>query len=352
MNHQSNIRIVTYNILSSHLAPTSLYTACKPENLDQSVRLIKVKEKLKVEIAQSSIICLQEISILWAGQLHTFFANNGYYLITGLYGPKKTGYMGVGIAIPIKKYEICDVDITCIADTKQLPQKSEQSISLFNSFVNKVKTMIINIAVYLKLYDLPMNVNYLWETALGRPNQMVCTRLMDLKSSKEFVLGTYHFPCIFELPAVMVIQAALSAQHIHRYAKGLPYVYVGDFNIKPYDLAYQLITEGSISSTEENYPISLPNDSWTPHLERPLRSAYRVRLGREPDFTNYVKVRDDPIFMETLDYLFYSSDSGIEVTSVLSLPSRERMMMMGSSSGPLPNAQEPSDHLLLAADFQ
>ena len=30
----------------------------------------------------------------------------------------------------------------------------------------------------------------------------------------------------------MMIHCALSAQHIHKYAKGSPYVYCGDFNIK------------------------------------------------------------------------------------------------------------------------
>ena len=47
---------------------------------------------------------------------------------------------------------------------------------------------------------------------------------------------------------VMVTHCALSAQHIQRYAKEDPYVYVGDFNIKPDSSMYKLLTEGEIDS--------------------------------------------------------------------------------------------------------
>lgn len=46
----------------------------------------------------------------------------------------------------------------------------------------------------------------------------------------------------------MVTHCALSAQHIQRYAKEDPYVYVGDFNIKPDSSMYKLLTEGEIDS--------------------------------------------------------------------------------------------------------
>jgi hypothetical protein len=51
--------------------------------------------------------------------------------------------------------------------------------------------------------------------------------------SKPFVVGTYHMPCMFKVPSVMMIHCALSAQHIHKYASSDPYLLVGDFNIKP-----------------------------------------------------------------------------------------------------------------------
>jgi 2',5'-phosphodiesterase len=102
----------------------------------------------------------------------------------------------------------------------------------------------------------------------------------------------------------------------------------------------------------------MEGDDWIPDLATPLKSAYFTKYGKEPDFTNYAKVKEDPIFIDTLDYLFYSSSSSssssvekeggggsIEVKDVLALPNRETV------PGPLPNDEEPSDHLLMAADF-
>ena len=42
-----------------------------------------------------------------------------------------------------------------------------------------------------------------WEVALQRANQMLCVRLKE-QSGKSFVVGTYHMPCMFDFPAVMV----------------------------------------------------------------------------------------------------------------------------------------------------
>jgi endonuclease/exonuclease/phosphatase family metal-dependent hydrolase len=63
-------------------------------------------------------------------------------------------------------------------------------------------------------------------------------------------------PCMFDLTAVMVAHCALSAQHIHRYSNGLPYFFVGDFNIKPGTPEYKLLTEGKIDPSVRDSTIS------------------------------------------------------------------------------------------------
>lgn len=93
------LRIVSYNVLSSHLASPSYFTTLNPDHLDSSNRLKVVLEKLESEIptpgcSGTTIFALQEVSYDWAGELHTFFANRGYHLVTGLYGGKHSGYMG------------------------------------------------------------------------------------------------------------------------------------------------------------------------------------------------------------------------------------------------------------------
>lgn len=94
-----------------------------------------------------------------------------------------------------------------------------------------------------------------------------------------------------------------------------------------------------------NQPPAVPGDNWTTTLPTAFASAYATKLGAEPDFTNYAKVQQQPEFIDTLDYIFYSPKEGIEVESVRPLPHRSEVQ------GPLPNQDEPSDHILLSATF-
>jgi mRNA deadenylase 3'-5' endonuclease subunit Ccr4 len=112
MSGPLNVRVASYNVLSSHLAQPDHFSTLNPDHLKASHRLPVVLRKLDDEIQRQSIICLQEISYDWAGSLHTHFANQGYHLVTGLYGNKPNGYMGVGIAFPTSGWNVLDVDIS------------------------------------------------------------------------------------------------------------------------------------------------------------------------------------------------------------------------------------------------
>jgi mRNA deadenylase 3'-5' endonuclease subunit Ccr4 len=96
----TKLRVISYNLLSSHLSSPSYYTTINPDYLDASNRLKVILNKLDTEIKKGghddrpTIIALQEVSYDWAGALHTFFANRGYHLTTGLYGQRFNGYMG------------------------------------------------------------------------------------------------------------------------------------------------------------------------------------------------------------------------------------------------------------------
>lgn len=43
----------------------------------------------------------------------------------------------------------------------------------------------------------------------------VSLRLRERGSGAVLSVSTYHMPCMFELPRVMTIHAALAAQHAH-----------------------------------------------------------------------------------------------------------------------------------------
>ena len=90
-----SVRVVTYNVLSSHLCEPTHYTACAPEDLDPPTRLRRVQEQLRPHIDAGAVLCLQELSDVWVGALVPYFEERGYTLVSGRYGRKFNGYMGV-----------------------------------------------------------------------------------------------------------------------------------------------------------------------------------------------------------------------------------------------------------------
>lgn len=236
-----NVRVTSYNVLSDKLASPNHFHTNNPEHLAANYRLESLKAKLDKEVAQNAVVCLQEVSNNWAGELHTFFQQRGYHFITALYGSRFNGYMGVAIAVPNESYSISSVDITRIADTKYQPRKPK--LGFFGNLLKSVKSFVLKMLEMVKLYKPPFDI---WDNALYRTNQMICARLKCKSTQKSFVVGTYHMPCMFKYPSVMNVHCALSSQHIRKYSNGDPFLYLGDFNIKPDSSMYKLITEGTI----------------------------------------------------------------------------------------------------------
>lgn len=389
------IKVTTYNVLSSHLSEEDYFTHCDPLHLKPERRLGELKRKLDVEVAQGSVICLQEVSNLWSGSLTAYFASKGYAFSTGLYGNKFNGYMGVAMAVPLHKYDILDVDITRVADTKRGVRK--EKLGFVQEWLQRVSSYLRSLLVGWKLLERPPEEP--WQLACSRFNQMVTMKLAPKGSGGggAFVVGTYHMPCMFRTPSVMVIHCALSAQHINRYARGLPYVFCGDFNIKPDSPMYSMMTQGKMEDDNcEESPLRFtpPGDPWRAVLQQPLTSAY-ARASKlqggisdehsdyrgEPDFTNHSRIKDDEPFIDTLDYIFLGNSMAVDpndkaygnqgrgrsgsnaalenpaaaaaaavdrewkLHSVLSLKHRDEV------AGPYPAHGEPSDHVLLSANL-
>ena len=329
MNH----RIFSYNILSSHLSDPEHFTACDRANLDPNTRLERTIAKLDLETNQKSLICLQEVSISWAGKLHKFFVDRNYYFVTAQYGKPFDNYMGVGIAWPLDKYEIIDIDITRLSETRKWVNKPQ---------LERIKEDIIKFFVtQLKLdrrkYADPLN------EAKRRSNQLVFVRLKDRNENNKFCVATYHMPCAFYAPKVMTLHTAMAVQWVQKLAREDAYILSGDFNIKPSDPQYELITTGAIDPDSVAYPEAKWGDTWQPSLSEPLRSAYQEAFGKEPDFTNYAKVGNKDPFIHTLDYIWLST--AWKVKSAMALPDRSEV------NGPFPNEVEPSDHIAIAADL-
>jgi mRNA deadenylase 3'-5' endonuclease subunit Ccr4 len=257
-------------------------------------------------MGKKPIICLQEVSREWEGPFHVFFANRGYHLITSLSGPPHQGYMGIAMAIPLQQYEIQDVSIQRIADTKSIVPKAE---TLF--YLDRFRAWC---GVRQKKVE----------------NTMIATRLQMRESRNTFCIGTYHMPCAFWAPEVMLIHTSLAVKHLQEFAKGQEHIFAGDFNFLPTSQSYELITKNVI-------PLEL---NLSP-LETALQSVYEKEVNV---ITNYAATGGKPYFAGVLDYIFISP--GLQCTSVLALPSLDELKKQCAS---LPNTNEPSDHLLIGA---
>jgi mRNA deadenylase 3'-5' endonuclease subunit Ccr4 len=353
------VRVASYNVLSSHLADPNHFSTLNPDHLKANNRLPAVLQKIDEEIHQKSIICLQEVSYDWAGSLHTHFANQGYHFVTGLYGKKFNGYMGVGIAFPTENWKVLEVDISRLADKREAGWPREpKDESLFTRFRNQILGRAKKLLELLRFLPNPksitdhwavsQNIADHWAISQNRFNVLVTIKLQDKKSQKSFCVGNYHMPCLYYAPMVMTIHTDLAARHVQRLAEKdtqVPYILAGDWNIKPEGSSYQLLTTGMMDKGDPEWPTPKFGVEWEP-TAKPMRSAYADAEGKEPNFTNYARIREDPPFIDTLDYIFLSPEWSVK--GVKSLPHRD------DADGPFPNlaAGEPSDHILIAADLE
>ena len=115
--------------------------------------------------------------------------------------------------------------------------------------------------------------------------------LQPKKGGDAFCVGTYHMPCLFgsvDKERVMVIHASLAAARVKKVAAGKRYVLCGDFNVKPYDACYQLLTQGpclGVCRSDADKPDGdIVAEKFSSTVEPPLKSAYVLANGKEPDF--------------------------------------------------------------------
>jgi len=368
--------VATYNVLSSSLCEPDYYSHCDPANLLPANRLEKLKALLSNEMDQGTILCLQEVSELWAAQLHALFQANGYHFVHRLYGSPFNGYMGVGIAFPNARYELEDADIVRVSDTRKWPRAPLPSDAPW-AVASRAVVGALKGTTRLLLRKKPAKPPIVpVEYAKRRFNALVSVRLAMRDgngSAPNLVVATYHMPCAFFAPPVMNMHVALCARRAIEFAKDDALVLCGDFNIKPHEPGYRILTQGCMSDDENAEHAAACEksgiaDDWAPALDKSLggafRSAYVEQLGLEPDFTNYaMNFKDTGPFIDTLDYILVrdgmplkSTESGgmvatgvktrMEVTDVRALPHRKEV-----TDGPYPNDTELSDHAMLKANL-
>jgi len=280
--------------------------------------------------------------------MHAWFHSKSYTMISTNYGSPFNGHMGVAVAFPNTSYDLVDCDIERVGQCRKwakLPKVDTPEPGVVASTMAWAAKLPGGLWKALagaeEKRERPKQDE--WEMTQGRHNRMVSVKVKAKGGGRPFVVSTYHMPCMFYAPKVMVIHTALAAQHAQKFAASDPLVLCGDWNFKPYDAAYRLITTGDLDSTDPCFPSYNAHDPYriTHGLEK-MRSAYTTVHGSEPDFTNYAQtVRDTEPFIDCLDYIFISKEFDVE--DMLTLPNRADV------AGPLPIESEPSDHILLQA---
>lgn len=341
------VRVVSYNLLSSHLARPSHFTTYPEADLKASNRLPIVLKKLEEEMKaqKNAVLCLQEVSYDWTGALHTFFANRGYHLVSGLYGKHWNGYMGVCLALPLETFEVVHVDISRLADEREGGWPARDDPSTLDRIWSKVNA-VVDKTRKLAGYKVPEVIDH-WNMSQYRFNVLISAVLREKETGNAFCVGNYHMPCAYYAPMVMTIHADLAARQVQRIAAehgNMPYILAGDFNIKPSESVYKLLTTGEMDPEDRFFPTPKNGVEWTATAS-PMKSAYAETEDGEPNFTNYARVKEQEPFIDVLDYLFLSKEW--KVHDVLKIPHRDTYKQ-------LPNLEleEPSDHVMIAATLE
>ena len=377
----TSVRVISYNILSDALATPKMYPHASVADLKPSVRMERILARLLAEVDKGAIINLQEVSLNFGSSLQAFFAERNYCMICINNGNPWSGYMGPAIAFNRSMFDLIAVNQTRISDTKCSPwprhDLSQQSFvkAAYRFAWNKMLPPLIK--SWLPAWFAPHDPWDEWDQAEARNNPICGVQLRrkfeqsdaaseasassPVKAASPFWVFNVHMPCLYRTDRdvkALAIHCALVGQHVHRTAGAAPFVLAGDFNIKPRDDTYALLTRGALPAESRVRPCvrllqahgkPAQPDGFECNIPEGMRSAYVEALGREPDFTNHAlsdfAVNSTP-FTETLDYILLSKHWSVK--SVRELPPRTAASREACS----PNGDEPSDHLLIGADLK
>ena len=237
-------------------------------------------------------------------------------------------YMGIGLCVP-KSLNVLKIHTIKLTDSKKW-------IST-NPLLRSIISLLSNGVVHRPDFSH-------YSAAQGRYNFLLTAEL-SLSSGQQFVVSCIHMPCAYWAPLIMDMYIGLVCMETQQIAQDRPYLVAGDFNFGPEDDSYKLVTTGVLSSQSiARFESRVPaDDTWRPQVS-PLKSALKQYHGTEPSYTNFAQQsRDSEPFMGTLDYIFYSPHFQVLDASPIDRPDPPILC---------PNENEPSDHLLIWADFQ
>ncbi|KAG5445774.1 2',5'-phosphodiesterase 12 [Clonorchis sinensis] len=369
------LRVVSYNLLadlysSTEAARDIIFRHCPLEYLDQKYRLpLILREVLSYH---ADLICLQEVdgsvfSKYFKPALDYAAGMNGIYLSKRALTQVGNDPPRTTVSLDVEKGEGCALfynrsRLELIRDANIL------SLMTYAENEPMLSELVQSISEEVTTKHVPEIFSRDFETSRVKSyTHGLVTALFRLKLvpsvavNKEppvdrlLVVGNTHFYFHPVADYFRYVQARVVRYHLNKMAVAasaefglsVSILLCGDINQSPEGPAYQALLETeAISST---HPVSLS-----------LKSAY----GSNADsFTNWV-----PGFYALLDVIMYSPATGMTCLQTLPLCSRDeitRLLSHDAECKPvprgepvdeqdlyaLPNAQFPSDHLSLVADF-
>ena len=334
LKNKMSVKVVTYNILSEYLCNDKTFKSphYEPKYLDNDYRYNKLKDVLNSYIMESYIICLQEVTKDMSCKLQLYFSKHAYEFYFDSYGDYYNGYMGVSIAMPWMK-KVIRVEKYRLSDGKPWPKEDLRS-DLRLSFLSWIS---------LGYLDFNPKSKRVWCKARNKRNTILSIEF-EHETFGRYTVSTVHMPCAFRDPSIMMTYIALARQAAKKFADGNPYVLAGDFNITPQDKLYECLCN-RVFNTDILREDFNPLDDWSPNgldLDR-LHSAHFSIHGHEPAYTCYAinqAVNANIEFKNTVDFLLYNEGFNVESADCVI-----------SSSDPMPNKYEQSDHLPVSAVF-
>jgi mRNA deadenylase 3'-5' endonuclease subunit Ccr4 len=344
------IKIVSFNVLSSKLATPKVYHKTPEEYLDKDKRYQKLENLLKDKTHEDYIVCLQEVSQEWRAKLELFFYQNDYRMVARNYHTPFSDYMGIVTAFPNKKYTMkrCGMVMPCtnIGEILDKPKKEPITWGLWLSSWIWTPKKEVSIYDYMKRKS---NVLLMVELGMKGHSSEASKLLRNEKNLKDlgplrerdFVVANYHAPCVFWNDKIQLYGCVLINRELEKFSQA-PKVLCGDFNMLSDSPAYKYM----IKSRSDDEFLHLLFDK----NHRVTRSAFLAHHGKEPDFTYKAqiccfKTHKPKEYSSTLDYMFlYDSNNWAwKVQNMFVIPEKDDY---------LPSKDHMSDHRMLDGTFE
>lgn len=339
-----DVRVISYNVLSSALGIEKSYPLYDPEHISPPNRLRLVIAEIRSclllgSLGPKTIVCLQEVSGEWAPALVQELARHGFSAYVTHYDWAHSSNMGVLIAWNPAVF--CATKLIKKQIANLLPRMAASEAAP-PSLLSKLTAWVWR----------PEHQEHWWDTCRRKYNEAIFAHFQCNTSGQEFCVATYHAPCMYTNEAAMLVNTGAFIKWAQSLSEHFPLIVAGDLNIKPGDPAYTAITQCTVPYDIEMAIPELSQPLWQPVPDFPMHSAYfDSQLAanptsdapvREPVTTHACMGNNTP-FMDTLDYVFYRGDC-IELVGTVELPD--------ISAALLPDATRGSDHLLIGASFK